>query len=95
MKLEKLRYILSKRSEERFTFPYSDDAVNYVVELSSNDDIRAYVAIINHADALLDAVEALKFYADPNHWTIDWVEGSHGDYGDRARKALAKLEAVE
>ncbi len=30
--------------------------------------------------------EALGFYADPDHWTIDWVEG--GDYGNRARAAL-------
>ena len=31
---------------------------------------------------------ALEFYADPSHWTIEWVEGSFGDYGDIARRAL-------
>ena len=53
----------------------------------------------NTAEARLDEIEklqaevakyktALEFYADPSHWTIEWVEGSFGDYGDIARRAL-------
>lgn len=34
--------------------------------------------------------EALAWYADPEHWTIPYVEGHLGDYGDRARQALAE-----
>lgn len=37
-----------------------------------------------------DLKAALEFYADPEHWTIDWVEGPYGDYGARARKALGR-----
>jgi len=39
--------------------------------------------------------ECLEWYADKTHWTIDWVEGSHGDYGNRAREALKELESDE
>lgn len=39
-------------------------------------------------ERLARAVSTLEFYADRNHWTIDWLEGSHGDYGDRAREFL-------
>ena len=39
--------------------------------------------------------ECLEWYADKTHWTIDWVEGSHGDYGSRAREALKELEKVK
>lgn len=32
---------------------------------------------------------ALEFYADPEHWTLPYVEGSLGDYGSIARQALS------
>lgn len=41
--------------------------------------------------ALIECARALEWYADPEHWTIEWVEGSYGDYGQRAREALAKI----
>lgn len=34
---------------------------------------------------------ALRFYADRKHWAIEWVEGSHEDYGTIARQTLAEL----
>lgn len=50
-------------------------------------------------DALRERIKALEavveFYADPAHWTSDWVEGSHGDYGNRAREALKAARSGE
>ncbi len=39
-----------------------------------------------------DALELAEFYGDPEHLTIHWVEGSTGDYGNRARAFLAKYD---
>lgn len=36
--------------------------------------------------------KVVEFYANPKHWTIDWIEGSQGDYGSRAQEALKDLE---
>jgi len=36
-------------------------------------------------------IEALGWYASREAWTIDQVEGSHGDYGKIAQKALAEF----
>ena len=33
--------------------------------------------------------EALEWYASPAAWTMEQLEGAHGDYGARARAALA------
>lgn len=37
-------------------------------------------------------VEALEWYANEEHWTIYYTEGSNGDYGNRARKALQEFK---
>jgi len=49
----------------------------------------------NNIKTLLECARALEWYADWDHWSIDWVEGSHGDYGGRARDAIKKLEKVK
>lgn len=45
-------------------------------------------------EKLARAVVTLEFYADPEHWTIPWIEGSHGDYGNRAREFLKTYREV-
>jgi major membrane immunogen (membrane-anchored lipoprotein) len=42
------------------------------------------------ADATRGMVEALEWYASNEAWTVDQLEGSNGDYGNRARAALEK-----
>jgi hypothetical protein len=42
------------------------------------------------ADATRELVEALEWYASNEAWTVDQLEGSNGDYGNRARAALKK-----
>ncbi len=37
-----------------------------------------------------DLLEALRYYASPETWTINQVEGPDGDYGAKARAAIAK-----
>lgn len=59
-------------------------------ELSENDELGCeytYVGILRDKLARYEA--ALEWYASREAWTIDQVEGSHGDYGTRAREALA------
>jgi len=51
--------------------------------------------IVNLEDVNFRLRQCMKWYADPEHWTIDWVEGSYGDYGNRARNALKGLEKVK
>ena len=46
-------------------------------------------------DALKVAVEALEYYASAEAWTAKQVEGPDGDYGNRARSALAAIRAKE
>ena len=43
-------------------------------------------------EEIAELKETLEFYADHEHWTIDWLEGSYGDYGKRARKVLEKYK---
>lgn len=49
-------------------------------------------------DAIKEAVEALEFYADHNeNWRKDLKTGQDNitnDQGERARKALTKLQAI-
>lgn len=33
---------------------------------------------------------ALEWYADPEHWTIPYIEGNLGDWGTRAREVLKR-----
>jgi hypothetical protein len=37
-----------------------------------------------------DLLEALRYYASPEAWTVNQVEGADGDYGAKARAAIAK-----
>jgi len=36
-------------------------------------------------------ITALEFYASPDAWTQNALEGNYGDYGDKAREALAAV----
>jgi hypothetical protein len=40
-------------------------------------------------------VEALRWYASDAAWTVYEVEGPHGDYGQKARAALAALDQIK
>ena len=44
------------------------------------------------AALMLEIVEALSWYASDAAWTMEQVEGSHGDYGARARATLTKIK---
>lgn len=53
---------------------------------------RDKISILEQALAV--AKEALEFYANPEHWTINWLEGSNGDYGSRSKEALDKIKEI-
>lgn len=54
------------------------------------DTMRALAALVASQDAEISRLrEALEWYASDEAWTIKQVEGSDGDYGRRARAALA------
>lgn len=53
-----------------------------VIEKSAYDQLQAKLAV---------ARGALEWYASREAWTIDEVEGSHGDYGQKASNALAEI----
>jgi hypothetical protein len=68
--------------------------VNEALRLAESNQLATLAKLILELEQkLATAVEALGFYADPKHWTIEWVEGSYGDYGTRARAALEKVNA--
>lgn len=47
------------------------------------------------ADIVERMAEALWWYASDEAWTVEQIEGSHGDYGTRARTALTSYcEAI-
>ena len=44
-------------------------------------------------DAALEiAVEALEYYAEPEHWTIPYIEGGISEYDRLAAKALKAIK---
>ena len=75
-----------------------DFCVDYIEEATSKcDALVAELKTLRDRNGKLEArckelERAVLFYADPAHWTIDWVEGSFGDYGNRARKVLEELD---
>lgn len=46
---------------------------------------------LQHASVLRGALE---FYSNKDHWTIEYTEGSYGDYGDKAREALEQFDKL-
>ena len=60
------------------------------VLLADASDRAAFIvrAVNSHAQL----VEALEWYASDEAWTCQQVEGPDGDYGRRAKAALAALE---
>jgi|GEM_PF-4657904 len=75
-----------------------ETCINHLEEaISKRDALVAEVKTLRDRNGKLEArckelERAVLFYADPAHWTIDWVEGSFGDYGNRARKVLEELD---
>lgn len=46
--------------------------------------------IVRACNSHHDLLEALRYYASPEAWTVNQVEGADGDYGAKARAAIAK-----
>src|SRR6185437_5924231 len=59
-------------------------------EIVAKEMTRAF----EETDSKLDiAVKALEFYASREPWTMEALEGNYGDWGNKARQALARISA--
>lgn len=55
-------------------------------DLAEYELMNAYRQIDRLKNNLEKAEKALEFYADPEHWTIAYIEGNLLDFGAIARK---------
>jgi hypothetical protein len=54
-----------------------------------HEHIEAIAALPELFDAMERMRDALEWYASDDAWTLEQVESTNGDYGARARAALA------